>query len=91
MITGASEGIGREMALELAKSGFNLVIASRSQEKLKDAAAYIKGIVPDCVIDIKPIDFGKGEPTDLKQFFNESIQNRNLKLLINNVGYFQRR
>jgi hypothetical protein len=34
MITGSSDGIGRVMALQMAKYGFNLVLVSRTPEKL---------------------------------------------------------
>jgi len=37
-VTGASEGIGRAFAHDLAKSGFNVTIVSRSEEKL----SYVK-------------------------------------------------
>jgi shikimate 5-dehydrogenase len=35
MITGSSDGIGRVMALQMAKYGFNLVLVSRTPEKLE--------------------------------------------------------
>jgi short-subunit dehydrogenase len=38
IITGASEGIGRELALTLAARGANLVLAARNQEKLNAVA-----------------------------------------------------
>jgi 17beta-estradiol 17-dehydrogenase / very-long-chain 3-oxoacyl-CoA reductase len=38
MVTGASEGIGEEYAVELAKSGFNLVLISRTQANLEKVA-----------------------------------------------------
>lgn len=38
MVTGATDGIGREFALQLAKAGFGVVLVSRNQEKL-DAVA----------------------------------------------------
>ena len=39
VITGASDGIGRAMALQLAKKGFTkFLLIARNDEKLKDAA-----------------------------------------------------
>ena len=34
LVTGGSEGIGFAIAEELAKEGFNIVLVSRSKEKL---------------------------------------------------------
>ena len=37
LITGGSDGIGLEMAKELARKQFNIVIIARNEEKLKKA------------------------------------------------------
>ena len=42
LITGGSEGIGFALAKQLAASGHDLILASRSQEKLADAKARIE-------------------------------------------------
>lgn len=42
LITGASEGIGASLAIELAKGGNNLIIAARRLEKLKEVAKAIE-------------------------------------------------
>lgn len=42
LITGASSGIGRDIAKELAKKGYDLVLVARSEEKLKDLAKELK-------------------------------------------------
>ncbi len=39
IVTGASRGIGREVALQLAEQGAQLALAARSTEKLESAAA----------------------------------------------------
>ena len=41
VITGASDGIGKAYALELAKRGFNVLLISRTLEKLQDVAKSI--------------------------------------------------
>ena len=58
IVTGASEGIGREYAKELAKSGFNIAISSRSQEKLDKVKESIEAVNKG--VEVRPIvnDFG---------------------------------
>jgi short-subunit dehydrogenase len=42
LITGASEGMGRSAAIQLAQKGANVVIVSRSPQKLEAAIELIK-------------------------------------------------
>lgn len=42
VITGASDGLGEAYAHELARSGFNIVIVSRTLEKMENVAAALK-------------------------------------------------
>ena len=41
VITGATDGIGREFVRQLSKAGFNIVLVSRSTEKLTAGASEI--------------------------------------------------
>jgi len=41
LVTGASQGIGRAVALRLAKDGINVALAARNEEKLKEVAHEI--------------------------------------------------
>lgn len=42
LVTGASDGIGEQYAYELAKSGFNIVIVSRTLEKMEAVAKNLR-------------------------------------------------
>lgn len=42
LITGASSGIGRDTAIEFAKKGANIVLVSRTKEKLEQVAGELK-------------------------------------------------
>ena len=55
LITGASQGIGRACALELAKSGATVALAARSADKLEAVAAEITaagGTTRTCALDV---------------------------------------
>ena len=47
LITGASNGIGRATAIELAKVGFYIVLAGRSEKKNLIVINEIKSLVGD--------------------------------------------
>lgn len=40
-MTGATDGIGKEFAIQLAKKGFNILLVSRNEQKLKSTAEEI--------------------------------------------------
>jgi short-subunit dehydrogenase len=42
IVTGASSGIGTELAILLAQRGYHLVLAARSEEKLKQIATDLQ-------------------------------------------------
>ena len=56
LVTGASSGLGYATALRLAQEGAKVVVSSRSQERLDEAAARIReetgGEVAVCVCDV---------------------------------------
>ena len=62
LVTGASEGIGKAYAVDLAKSGYNVTLVSRSQEKLEKAEAELKQVNPQISTRVVPFDCTKAAP-----------------------------
>jgi 3-oxoacyl-[acyl-carrier protein] reductase len=56
LVMGASAGIGRAIAAALAREGARVAIASRSRERIADAASAIDGEVAPFVADTNDLD-----------------------------------
>uniref|UniRef100_A0A3Q3JZM0 3-ketoacyl-CoA reductase n=1 Tax=Monopterus albus TaxID=43700 RepID=A0A3Q3JZM0_MONAL len=82
VVTGATDGIGKSYAEELARRGFAMVLISRSQDKLDDVA---KSLSKCYKVETKTIavDFGK---TDIYSKINEGLAGLEIGVLVNNVG-----
>jgi 3-oxoacyl-[acyl-carrier protein] reductase len=88
IITGASKGIGRTLAIELAKKGVHVAISARSENLLKEVADEIQG--SGSKLFYFPGDMSVEE--EIKKFVKETISRfRRLNILINNagLGHFQ--
>ncbi|KAG5513991.1 hypothetical protein PMAC_000613 [Pneumocystis sp. 'macacae'] len=79
IITGASEGIGREFSLQLSERGFNVVIISRSKDKLKSLSQKIENTYATRVI-VHTMDFSKSKDKDYDAL-NEIIKDLDVKIL----------
>ena len=91
LVTGAGDGIGREQALEMARNGMNLILVSRSEDKLVQVGKECERINPNITITIRSCDFSKAEAKDYKAFFeSDKIKGKNLRILVNNVGQIDR-
>lgn len=83
VITGASAGIGKEYALQLAKKGFNLVIVARRLELLQEQAAYL---TEQYGIRCLPIELDLSRPNAQNSII-EQTAHLNIGLLISNAGF----
>jgi len=83
VVTGATDGIGKAMALELSKQGMKLLLVSRTQSKLDDAAKEMKGTGHETLC-IDYSDFPTN--TAAHEKVKKAIAGKSIGVLINNVG-----
>ncbi len=88
IVTGASDGIGREIALKLAKEGVSLALVARNEEKLKEVKKESEESGSPKV-EIYPCDLRNKD--DIKISAEKIISDfGNVNVLINNAGIWQK-
>ena len=83
VVTGASDGIGREYALQLAKKGFNVVLVGRNVDKLSEVAREIAaggGKAEPLVVDFSHASAGDFARVEA------AVAGKAVRVLVNNVG-----
>lgn len=78
LITGASDGIGKDMAIILSNMGYEIIVVARSREKMEQAFSHIKNCKIICM-DLSVLD-------NCYKLYN-TVKNENIEILINNAGY----
>lgn len=82
IVTGASRGIGYEVAVGLARRGWNLHLVSANQSRIESAARAISADYPTSEVSTSAIDFA-----DLDAIRSAlSLLPNNWDLLVNNAG-----
>jgi short-subunit dehydrogenase len=84
LITGASTGLGKSFALECAKMGRNLLLASLPGENLPELARQIAG---DYGVDVAFYEIDLTEEHAIKELAGWVQDNYRLDFLINNAGF----
>jgi short-subunit dehydrogenase len=85
LVTGASAGIGTEIARELARRGQNLVLVARRKKLLDELAAELSseyGVRAEAV----PCDLGKATPRGKLPAQIEAL-GLDIEILVNNAGF----
>jgi len=82
LVTGASRGIGRALALEFARAGADLVLAARSTDALQEAAGAVRTLGRHC--DVIPTDLRK--PEAVEHLAAEALAAGAVDILVNNAG-----
>lgn len=83
IVTGASSGIGLELATQLASAGFNLVINSRNSDKLQEVK---KLLTTDNNIEIKIVASDVSETEGIDKII-QTTQGLHVGLLVVSAGY----
>lgn len=84
LITGASSGIGRDIAREFCKYGYDLVLVARRKNRLEELKKEFEDLCLKNNIEIIA--------TDLSSTFNciklyEKLKSKNIDIVINNAGF----
>jgi len=85
LITGASMGIGRELAIVFAEGGYDLVVAARSEDKLQALAKELHDKF-GCTVTVVAQDLSK-KSAPQKLFKAVSEKGITVDVLINNAGF----
>lgn len=85
IVTAASKGLGKATALEYAREGAHVLIASRNEEELQRAANEMKEKTGNSQIDYIVCDMTK--PEDIKALVQKAVDwNGTVDVLVNNAG-----
>ncbi len=85
IVTGGNSGIGFYAALELARAGADVTLASRNPQKLEDAAKRIMTAVPNASVRTGTVD--TSDPESVSRFAEAQLADpRPIDTLINNAG-----
>lgn len=82
LITGASEGLGKEFARIAAEAGRNLILTARSEDKLNALAAELRDKAGEIIV--LPADLSDLAEAD--NLWTEASTDRRIDVLVNNAG-----
>lgn len=86
-ITGASSGIGKELAIQYAAMGYNLIISARRVDELEKVAELCRQIGAECMV--LPFDLENLE--NIAELVSKAVSFKDgIDILINNGGISQR-
>jgi short-subunit dehydrogenase len=85
IVTGASSGIGKALAVEFAGAGFNVLLTGRSQDALERVASECRK-KSQCLTEIVSADLSDSDSTDQLAALIAG-KSRHYEVLVNNAGF----
>lgn len=79
LITGASSGIGKEMAIYLSELGYDLIVVARSKDKLTDLKNNLK-------TDVQVYEYDLSVTDNCYKLYDK-IKEQKIDVVINNAGF----
>lgn len=79
LITGASSGMGRDMARVLANYGYDLILVARREDRLKELAKELK-------VNVRTVKLDLAFEKSVYKLY-DSFKNEKIDILINNAGF----
>ena len=79
LITGASSGIGRDMAIYLGSKDYDLILVARDKKKLEEVKNKINTKVEIIAMDL-------GDINNCYKLY-DMVKDKNIEILINNAGF----
>lgn len=87
LVTGSTDGIGKETALGLARAGLRVFVHGRSKPKVEHAVAELQAQAPEG--SFEPVSFDLGSVASIRRAMTELGERLDtLHVLVNNAGIF---
>ncbi|CAK66290.1 unnamed protein product (macronuclear) [Paramecium tetraurelia] len=84
VVTGGSDGIGKEFCIQLAKQKFNIAIIGRNAKKMDQVCLELQGFGVQTKFVVA--DFNEGHTVEFYNKIYEQLEYLDISILVNNVG-----
>ena len=84
VVTGASSGLGRGIAVRLANRGMYIVLSGRNEARLEEAAQQIRSAAPGVKVETVAADLSTRSGVSA---LLERVGDRPIEVLVNNAGF----
>ena len=85
VVTGATDGIGKAMAFEMARKGMSVLLVARSAEKLAACKEELSAKYPNVQVRTEVVDFANFGKKDTARM-TQLLSGLEVGVLVNNVG-----